>query len=367
VVRVRRALDGIPTYVPGRSAESVAAEHGISEVVKLASNEAVFGPLPAALEAVARAARDANRYPDDGTVSLREALAAHYGFEPDEVLAGNGSVTLCQQAVLAVAEPGAEVLFGWPSFEVYPIEAQQAGADAVRAPLRGHRYDLDAMGDLITDRTRIVFVCTPNNPTGGVVFGDELGRLLARVPDDCLVVIDEAYREFVSDPSVPDGLDYVRLHPNVAVFRTFSKAYGMAALRVGYAIASADVIATIRKMASPFVVNGLAQAAALASLGAEHEMRARVAETIQERARVFAAMRALELPVAPSEANFHWLAVGDAAVPLGAYSERHGVVVRPFAGLGVRITVGTPHENDRMLEVIRAALADGVLEPALLP
>ncbi len=366
MVRARRALDGIPTYVPGRSAESVAAEHGIAEVVKLASNEAVFGPLPAALEAVERAARDANRYPDDGTVALREALAAHYGFEPEEVLAGNGSVSLCQQAVLAVAEPDAEVLFGWPSFEVYPIETQQAGAEAARAPLRGHRYDLEAMADLVTDRTRLVFVCTPNNPTGGCVFADELADLLARVPDDCLVVIDEAYREFVSDPAVPDGLDVVRTHPNVAVFRTFSKAYGLAAMRVGYAIGSVDVIATIRKMASPFVVNGLAQAAAIASLGAEDEMRAHVARTVRERERVFAAMRELDLPVAPSEANFHWLALGDASVPFGAYSERHGVVVRPFAGLGVRVTVGTPAENDRMLDVLRAARNEGVLGAPVL-
>ena len=360
MIRTRPALDVMPEYVPGRSAESVAARYAIGDVIKLASNEVPFGPLPAALAAIEAAARSANRYPDDAATALREALGASCGVEPEAVLLGNGSVELCRMALAATCDPGDEVVFGRPSFEAYPVLAQQVGATMVQVPLTtAHRYDLDAMADVVTDRTRLVFVCNPNNPTGTTVSRDDAERFLDRLPRDVLVVFDEAYREFVTTLDFPDGLALLRDHENVAVLRTFSKAYGLAALRVGYAIARVDVIGALRKVRVPFATNAVAQVAALASLGAHDEMRARVAGVVAERRRVFDALADLGLEVIASEANFLWLPLGEHAAVLGEYSERAGVVLRPFPDLGVRITIGTPDENDRLLKVLRAAQEDG--------
>ena len=276
------------------------------------------------------------------------------------MLCGNGSVELCRLAFAATCEPGDEVIFGWPSFEAYPILADAGGRHhGPGAAARRDRYDLEAMAAAVTDRTRLVFVCNPNNPTGTIVGRDEVEHLLERVPRDCLVVLDEAYREFVTSPDYPDGLDVLRDHANVAVLRTFSKAYGLAALRVGYAIARPDVIAALRKVRVPFGVNGLAQAAARASLAAQDEMRERVAGVITERARLRKALDELGLPVVPSEANFLWLSTPDDAAVLGEYCQRAGVVLRPFPGVGVRVTVGAPAENDRLVKVLRSAIDDG--------
>ena len=364
MIRTRPALDGIPAYVPGRSAEVVAAEHGIDDVVKLASNEAPFGPLPAARAAIADAVTGINRYPDESNTLLTQALAAHYGVDPAQLLIGAGSVNLLALAFAATADRGDEVVFAWPSFEMYPILSQQIGATAVRVPLAEQHHDLDAMANAVNERTRLVFVCNPNNPTGTAVDAVALTKFLERVPSDCLVVLDEAYREFVTAPDVPDGLAVLAAHDNVAVLRTFSKAYGLAALRVGYAIAHPDVIAALRKVAIPFRVNALAQVAALASLGAQDEMRERVEGVITERARLLAALQELSLPVVASEANFLWLDVPEEAAALGQFSERRGVVLRAFAGFGVRITVGSAVENDRAASALEAAIADGVLTPA---
>jgi histidinol-phosphate aminotransferase len=359
VIRTRPALDAIPEYVPGRSAESVAAKYAIGDVIKLASNEASFGPLPAALAAIEVAARIANRYPDDAATTLRRALGAHYAVDPEQVLLANGSVELCRMAMAATCDPGDEVLFAWPSFEAYPVLAQQIGATMVQVPLVDHRHDLDAMAGAITDRTGVVFVCNPNNPTGTTVGIAAAERFLDRVPRDLLVVFDEAYREFVTAPDHPDGLELLLDHPNVAVLRTFSKAYGLAALRVGYAIAAVDVIGALRKVRVPFTTNALAQAAALASIDAHDEMRERVDEVIAERARVTDGLADIGLPVVESEANFVWLPLGDGAAVLTDYCERAGVVLRGFPGVGVRITIGTRDENDRLLRVVQAASDDG--------
>ncbi|MEX1007297.1 MAG: histidinol-phosphate transaminase [Acidimicrobiia bacterium] len=361
VIRTRAVLDQIPAYVPGRSVEAVAAEHGITDVVKLASNEAPFGPLPAARAAVADAIAGVNRYPDDRNAALTDALAARYEVDPSQVLIGAGSVDLCRLAFAATIDAGDEVVFAWPSFEMYPILAQQVGAVAVRVPLRDQTHDLDAMTDALSERTRLVFVCNPNNPTGTAVDRAAMTRFLERVPSDCFVVLDEAYREFVTAADFPDGLDMLAAHDNVAVLRTFSKAYGLAALRVGYAIAHPDVIGVLRKVAMPFRVNGLAQVAALASLGAHDEMRERVDGVIAERARLARTLAHLGLTASPSEANFLWLDVPEQAAALGEFSERRGVVLRVFAGVGVRITVGTPAEDDRVVKVLEGAIAEGVV------
>ena len=361
VIRTRTVLSAIPAYVPGRSAESVAEQHGLTDVVKLASNEAPFGPLPAAHAAVADAIAGLNRYPDDTSAALTAALAAKHMVDPAQVMLGAGSVDLCRVAFAATIDPGDEVVFAWPSFEMYPILALHADGTAVRVPLRDAAHDLDAMADAVTERTRLIFVCNPNNPTSTAIEHDELASFLDRVPDDCLVVLDEAYREFATSPSFPEGLDLIAAHDNVAVLRTFSKAYGLAALRVGYAIGHPDVILELRKVAMPFRVNTLAQVAALASLEADDEMEQRVGEVIAERERLGDALRELGLDVPPSEANFVWLGVGERAVTVGELAERRGVVFRVFRDVGVRITVGTPEQNDRVVKVLHEAVAEGLL------
>ncbi len=316
MIRTRKTLTGIPHYKPGRSAESVAADHELAQAIKLASNEVPFGPLPVAMEAAAEAMLGANRYPDNDAGALREALGALHGVDPEQVLVGNGSVQLCQHLFLTTVEPGDEVVFSWPSFEAYPIQAQQVDARVRRIPLRDRTYDLEAMGDAVNERTRLVLVCTPNNPTGTVVKRDAVQRFLERVPSDCLVVFDEAYREFVTDPDTPDGLELIAEYPHVLVLRTFSKAYGLAALRVGYAMGDPDVIAEVRKLHVPFEVNGVAQAAALASLGAQAAMRERVDGVIAERDRMYEVCLERGFPVVASQANFLWFDVPATAVEL---------------------------------------------------
>jgi len=244
------------------------------------------------------------------------------------------------------------VVFAWRSFEAYPIITHVVGARSVRVPLDAdHRHDLDAMADAITDRTRLIFVCNPNNPTGTAVRRAELERFLDRVPGDVLVVLDEAYREFVRDVEVPDGVEFYRERPNVCVLRTFSKAYGLAGLRVGFAIAHEPVAAALRKTAVPFGVSQLAQDAAVASLRAEDELLGRVGSLVCERKRVVEALRGQGWTVPQTEANFVWLRLGERTVAFAGVCERAGVVVRPFPGEGVRVTIGETEANDIFLKV----------------
>ncbi|MBB6174618.1 histidinol-phosphate aminotransferase [Nocardiopsis mwathae] len=322
--------------------------------MKLSSNESPYGPLPSVLDAVAAAATEINRYPDTGATALTGALATRFGVPDDHVAVGAGSVGVLQQLLEATSEPGAEVVYAWRSFEAYPLLADLADATSVRVPLRDETHDLDALADAITDRTRMVLVCNPNNPTGTTVREAELRAFLDRVPDHVLVVLDEAYREYVRDPQVPDGLDLYRDRPNVAVLRTFSKAYGLAALRVGFLIGHPHVASAVRKTMVPFAVNHLAQAAALASLEAENELLERVERTVKERGRVRDALLADGWAVPPTEANFVWLRMGEATLDFAAACEAAGVAVRPFAGEGLRISIGTPEDDDAFLAAAQA-------------
>ncbi|MPY84256.1 MAG: histidinol-phosphate transaminase [Actinophytocola sp.] len=340
-VSPRADLDSLPTYVPGRS---------LPGAVKLASNETPLGPLPSVLDAIADAAKSVNRYPDMAAFALIERLAAKLGVRQDQVAIGCGSVMLCQQLIQAFCVPGDEVLFAWRSFEAYPIITQVVGARQVTVPLDdSHTHDLDAMAAAITPKTRVVFVCNPNNPTGTAVRRDALERFLAAVPGDVLIVLDEAYREYVTDPDVPDGLGLLSGRDNVAVLRTFSKAYGLAGLRVGYLVANETVVAATRKVYVPFSVNSVAQAAALASLDAEEELLARCVELVAERERVCDGLRASGYDVPESQSNFVWLPLGERAADFAEHALESKLVVRPFVGDGVRVTVGTPEENDLLL------------------
>jgi histidinol-phosphate aminotransferase len=302
------------------------------------------------VEAVTRAAAEAHRYPDMGVLALRERLAERYQVEVGRVATGCGSVALTEHLAKATCLAGDEILYSWRSFEAYPIISAATGAVSVRVPNdAGHGHDLAAMAAAVTDRTRMILVCNPNNPTGTAVRRAELDDFLAAVGEDVLVVIDEAYREFVTDDAVPDGLAAYGDRPNVAILRTFSKVWGLAGLRVGYLIAAPEIADTVRKVVTPFSTNALAQAAALAALAATDEMRRRCELVIAERTRVADAMRKLVPEVPASQSNFIWLPLGGRTVAFAAACAAGGVLVRPFPDEGVRVTIGTPEENDALL------------------
>ena len=348
--RLRASLDGIPAYKPGRP----AAGAGSRPSYKISSNENPYPPLPSVREVLEREAAAINRYPDMFATGLVNALAERFDVAPEHVATGTGSVGVLQQVVQSTCGEGDEVVYAWRSFEAYPIVTQICGAHPRPVSLTpGEGHDLDAMLDAITERTRLVLVCTPNNPTGPALRRAELERFLDRVPADVLVVVDEAYREFVRDSEVPDGVDLYRERPNVCVLRTFSKAYGLAGLRVGFAIAHQPVAEALRKTAVPFGVSSLAQAAAVASLRAEDELLERVDVLVAERTRISAGLRDQGWTVPDSQANFVWLRLGEDTESFAASCEEAGIVVRPFAGEGVRVTVAEPEANDLFL---RAAL-----------
>ncbi|MER7414225.1 MULTISPECIES: histidinol-phosphate transaminase [Streptomyces] len=344
--RLRAALADIPTYKPGRPAAGGATSY------KLSSNENPYPPLPGVLEAATAAAAAMNRYPDLGCSGLIAELSERFGVPAAHLATGTGSVGIAQQLVQATAGPGDEVVYAWRSFEAYPIVTRISGARAVQVPLTDtEEHDLDAMADAVTERTRLVFVCNPNNPTGVAIPGEALERFLDRVPRDVLVVLDEAYREFVRDERVVDGLDHYRDRPNVCVLRTFSKAYGLAGLRVGFAVAHEPVADALRKTAVPFGVSQLAQEAAVASLRSEDALLERVSALVAERSRVVGQLRAQGWTVQESQANFVWLRLGERTGEFAAAAEQAGVVVRPFPGEGVRVSVAETEANDLFLGV----------------
>ncbi|PWI12424.1 histidinol-phosphate transaminase [Streptomyces sp. NWU339] len=348
--KLRAELEGIPTYKPGKPAAA-----GGPVAYKLSSNENPYPPLPGVMEAIASAASSFNRYPDMACTALMAELAERFAVPVSHLATGTGSVGIAQQLLQATSGPGDEVIYGWRSFEAYPIITRISGATPVQVPLTpGDVHDLDAMAEAVTDRTRLIFVCNPNNPTGTVVRRAELERFLDRVPRDVLVVLDEAYREFIRDPEVPDGVEIYRERPNVCVLRTFSKAYGLAGLRVGFAIAHEPVAAALRKTAVPFGVSQVAQDAAIASLRAEDELIGRVGSLVCERNRVMGALRAQGWKVPESQANFVWLRLGERTAAFAQACEQAGVVVRPFPGEGARVTVGETEANDIFLKVTEA-------------
>ena len=341
--RIREDLDAIPPYVPGRN---------VPGAIKLASNETTLGPLPTVVKAVAEAVELANRYPDNGSVELRAALASMLDVDPANVAVGCGSVALCQELVSITCLPGDEVLYAWRAFESYPVVTRVAGATDVTVPLdENHVHDLDAIAAAVTPKTRLIFVCNPNNPTGTAVGKQTLERFLDSVPSTVLVVLDEAYFEYLRLPEDdrPDGVELGRARPNVLVLRTFSKAYGLAGLRVGYGVGDPAIIRALSKPHVPFSVSRVAQAAAIASIEARAELLNRTDTVIAERERVRTGLLDAGYRVAESHANFVWLPLGDRAVPFSGRLTESNVLVRPFAGDGVRVTIGDPHENDAFL------------------
>ena len=354
--RLRPALDGIPAYKAG---QPPTVRPGVT-AYKLSSNENHYDPLPSVVSAIEAALSEVHRYPDYGSAALLHALSARFDVPVDHLSVGTGSVGMLQQLVQITSGPGDGVLFAWRSFEAYPIMTQIAGATAQRVPLDADdRHDLPAMLDAIDETTRLVLVCNPNNPTSTAVGDAPLREFVEAVPSDVLVVIDEAYREFVDPSQVPDGVDFYRDRENVAVLRTFSKAYGLAGLRVGFCIAHDSVTEAMRKVQVPFGVSTMAQVAAIASLEHEDELLDRVRSIVRERDVMEAGLRSAGFHPAQSEANFLWLRLGIDTMSFAAACDEAGLSVRPFADEGVRITIGESEANARLIDVAAAWAAAG--------
>jgi histidinol-phosphate aminotransferase len=351
---IRPQVRALPAYVPGARPAAGA------RLWKLSSNENPYPPLPSVERALVAAASQVNRYPDMYATELAEAYAQYVGVDADQVVVGTGSVAMLSHVLQAFVRPGEQVVYGWRSFEAYPIAIAVTGGVGVPVPLDDDaKHDLPAMLAAITDVTRVVLVCTPNNPTGPAVHDGELRAFLAAVPPHVVVVVDEAYLEFVRDGEAPDALALLAEFANVVVLRTMSKAFGLAGLRVGFALAAAPLAAAIRAVATPFGVNSLAQVAALASLepAALAELNERVEALVAERDRVTAALAAQGYELPETQANFVWFPLGErtmacansAAHPVSVSDD--GLLVRPFEGEGIRVTIGEKPANDRLLEI----------------
>lgn len=353
----RPSVSGLTPYQPGKPVEDVQRELGLERVIKLASNEGPFGPFPAAAEAINRATADLNRYPDGGVFRLHAALAERHGVASSEICVGSGADGCIDMLSQAILDPGDEVVSGWPSFPSYVIYARKQGAEVKLVPLVDYRYDLDALLEAVTPRTKLVYICQPNNPTGTMNTTGELDAYFERVPDHVLTVVDQAYFEYIDRPDYPDAVErYLKTGKQVAVLRTFSKIYGLAGLRVGYAVGPGSVCASMAKVRRPFDLTTPAQVAALASIGDEAEIARRRAVNTEGLRRLETLLGEHGLQPVPSVGNFLYVDTENDATALFERLLREGIIVRPLAGFGsptaIRISVGTPEELDVLAEVL---------------
>ncbi len=353
----RAAIEGLTPYQPGKPVEDVQRELGLERVIKLASNEGPFGPFPAAREAMERTAADLNRYPDGGAYRLHEALAERHGVTAEEICVGAGADGCIDMVSQAILDAGDEVVCGWPSFPSYLIYARKQGATVVTVPLVEHRYDLGALLEAITSRTKLVYICHPNNPTGTMNTADELDTYFEHVPEHVLTVVDQAYFEYIDRADYPDAVErYLKQGRRVVVLRTFSKIYGLAGLRIGYAVGPRGICAGLAKVRRPFDLTTPAQVAALASVGDVAEIARRRAVNSAGLVLLEEAVRKHGLQPVSSVGNFIFVETGADANVLFERLLREGVIVRPLTGFGsttaIRISVGTPEE----IEIFAAAL-----------
>jgi histidinol-phosphate aminotransferase len=357
------AVNDLVPYEPGKPVEEVQRELGLDHVVKLASNEGPYGPFPEAREAIERCGAELNRYPDGGAYRLRGALSERFDLRFEEVAVGAGSDGLVDCLSQAALESGDEIVCGWPSFPTYVIDARKLGAIPRTVPLRDGRYDLDAMLEAIGPRTKIAYVCLPNNPTGTTNTRTELDAWFERVPEHVVTVLDQAYAEYIDDADYPDGVeDYLKQGRRVVVLRTFSKIYGLAGLRVGYGLAPAPIVTAIGKVRRAFDITTPAQEAALASLDSPAELERRRRENVDARDQLERILRARGLdPAGPAVGNFLFAEVGDDSRPFFEQLLREGVIVRPTHGFGapgaVRVTVGTREDHEYLAEALARVLA----------
>jgi histidinol-phosphate aminotransferase len=355
---VRPALAGLIPYEPGKPVEEVQRELGLERVVKLASNEGPLGPFPEALAAMERAAAELNRYPDGGAYRLRAALADRHGVRFEEIAVGSGADGMIDGLSQAIIDPGDEIVCGWPSFPSYVIYGLKLGAEAVRVPLRDHRYDLDALLAAVTPRTKLVYICHPNNPTGTMNTRAELDAYFERIPDHVVTVLDQAYFEYIDDPKYADGVEeYFKAGRRVVVLRTFSKIYGLAGVRVGYGVASAELVTELGKTRRAFDITTPGQEAALASLDAAGELARRRDLNKQGRAELERLLLDAGSRVVPgSVGNFVFVETDDDAKTVFDALLRQGVIVRPLGGFGAvdafRVTVGTSDEHSFLADAL---------------
>jgi histidinol-phosphate aminotransferase len=349
-VHIRPEVAVLPAYKQGRQASDSA--------FKLSSNENPFPPLPGVVEAV-QAQTSYNRYPDATALALRAVLANRFGLTAEQVHVAPGSVAILHELARATSGPGDEIVYAWRSFEAYPGVVTVAGATSVQVPNRADGgHDLDAMAAAVTERTRMVLVCSPNNPTGPIVTAAEFDAFMAAVPQSVLVVLDEAYAEFVTDEAAVHGHPLLAAHPNLVVLRTFSKAYGLAGLRVGYALGPDYVLDAVRACAIPLSVTAQGQAAALASLEREAELLERVTEIATLRDRIVVELRAQGWDVPDAQGNFLWLPTGERTATAAAAFEDAGIIVRAFPPEGIRISIGEHEAVETLLQTARSLVGD---------
>ncbi len=347
---------GIQPYVPGKPIEELERELGITNSIKLASNENPVGPSPAAIEAIRNSFADINRYPDGSGYFLKKEISTKLSVAEDEVILGNGSNELLDVAARTFLKDGDEAVMAVPSFVVYFMATQAVGAKSVQVPLKNFTHDLSAMADVITSKTRIVFIANPNNPTGTINRKAEFEAMMKRISDDILVVMDEAYFEYVTDPDYADSMKYFRGRKNVLILRTFSKAYGLAGLRLGYGIGSREILSDMNRMREPFNTNTVAQRAAIAALNdVRHVERSRQVNE-EGKKYLYAELASLGIKYVPTEANFIFMPYEDAP---GLYQRllKYGVIIRPMGPKAVRVTIGLPEENKRFIEALKKVIS----------
>jgi histidinol-phosphate aminotransferase len=350
-------IKAIQPYVPGKPMEELERELGIQNSIKLASNENPLGPSPEALKAIQKSFSDINRYPDGAGYYLKKALSRALSVSEDELILGNGSNELLDIAVRTYMKEGDEAVMASPSFVVYAISVQAAGGRAIQVPLRNFIHDLAAMAEAVTPKTRMMFIANPNNPTGTINTREEFDRLMEKVPDDILVVVDEAYYEYVTNPDYADSLKHFRSGKNVLILRTFSKIYGLAGLRIGYGIAKQDILADMNRLREPFNTNSIAQRAALAALSDEAHVTASRKTNETGKSRLYRELEELGTCFVPTEANFIYMQVEDSA-SVNQKLLSMGVIVRPMGPKAIRVTIGLPEENRRFIEAFKAALVN---------
>ena len=337
------------SYTPGKDATQVGVEHGIDDAIKLASNENPWSPVPSVAAAIADAISGLNRYADNSAAAVRVGIGEWLDIDPDNITVGCGSSGLLQQIFLTYVDPGDEVVFPYPSFEIYPIFCSLFDAVDVRTPLVDHAFDLTAVANAVSDKTKLIFLATPNNPTGTSIAIEDIAGLLDTIPNDVVVVVDEAYREFNS-PSFGDPVDLLDEHSNLIITRTFSKAFGLAGMRAGYAVCAPEIVSELDKVRLPFSVNNLAQTAMLAAIEFEAEAMSNVEMLLAERQRCIDELAGAGVELPDVQANFVFIPTGDDTLRISGELERVGIVTRPFPGTGLRVTVGTPEENDRWIK-----------------
>ncbi len=359
---VKSYIAQLTPYQAGKPVEELERELGIEGAIKLASNESAIGPSPKAIAAVRGALDGVHRYPDGSSFALRQRLSAHLDVEPEQLVFGSGADEILELLAKILLGSGDEAIFAWPSFAMYPIVVQGMGAKSIRVPLDGNLvHDLPAIAAAVNERTRLIFVCNPNNPTGTSVGAEEFDRFVESLPDTVVLAIDEAYREFVRRPDFPDSLAWLRRRPGTVVLRTFSKIFGLAGLRIGYGVADPELAGFLERARHPFNVNRLAEIAAVGGLeDDEHAERARAVNS-EGVEYLTAEFESLGIAVWPTDANFLLAQVGN---DIAARLLREGIIVRPLGGFGmpdhIRVTIGLPEENERLIKALRRLRENGL-------